>query len=741
MDRALLHHRWIIAPGFMKNRFLKIRKENPELNFHVADREELFRRLCFSFDDRAKIFLHRKGILYENAEEILDSLRFLKKGVSEKADELIALREEMDREGLLIRDPYFSSFFSKQEALVIGYESDDPELSQLLKMTSVSVRYLDREIPCGGTVYEFETLEEEMRYLFERIYLWIEAGIPTDRIKVVTRDETYIRALKKYQSFHSLKFSFPSGTSFFQSDDFALLRDFLATTVPDQAFDLASDRMRDEEGFASLRETYLRVKEYLKAEEAIAYLSFVARSIPYREESYEGVISVCDLSQCGEEDYVLVPGFSLNVYPGVFRDEDYLSDKEKALMGRKTSFEMQKEEERNFFFKNGPLKHLEFSYAKTNDKEVYYPSHLAERGGMKLTSYPFSDRLFSRGSFSLFMGKVFDDYEQFSYLSPHLDSCSREEISYRKYTHAYRKIPGKEDGVLRLSFTGLQTYFECGFKYYLTYILKADTFEDSIYSKVGSIVHTLFEYEVKGKEISFEEATDRQELTAREKTLISCLKEQTENSLNHFRKWREATSLKYLISEAEQFTYPISETAVLEGKIDLIATDEKRYIIVDYKTKEFKFEAKKVPFGFSLQLPLYYLLTQGEDSPYSERELIGLYIHTVLSKDFYSGTTDYLLLNGITLKESGYEAVEGNDNFVKKNNKRKVAFGEKEFDDLIAETRELLSRASEAIRDRAFPIGPKIWGKSNLSCDHCSFQDVCYHDYRDNVYLKPEVEK
>ena len=741
MDYTLFHHRWVIAPRFMKNRFMKMREDHPELNFHLADREELFRRLCFSFDDRAKIFLHRKGILYENAQEILNSLCFLKSGVSKKADDLIALREEMDRENLLIRDPYFPPFFSKQEALVIGYDANDPELSQLLKMTSVSARYLDEEIPFGRTVYEFETFEEEMRYLFERIYTWLGKGIPSDKIKVVTKDETYIRALKKYQSFHSLKFSFPSGTSFFQSDDFALLRDFLSTTVPDQAFDLVSDRVRDKEGFASLREIYYRVKDYLKTEEAEEYLAFAAKSIPYREESYEGVISVCDLAQCGDEDYVLVPGFSFDRYPGICRDDDYLSDREKALLGRMTSFERQKEEERNFFFKIGFLKNIEFSYAKTNDKEVFYLSHLAERGKMNVAVYRFSDRFFSEGAFSLFMGKVFDDYEQFSYLSPYLNSCSKEEIGYRKYTHAYRKIPGEEAGILRLSFTGLQTYFECGFKYYLTYILKADAFEDSIYSKVGGVVHSLFEYEAKGMERSFEEAMNTQELTAREKTLISCLKEQAEYALDHFRKWREKTALTSLISEAEQFTYPISDTAVLEGKIDLIATDSQRYVIIDYKTKEFKFEAKKVPFGFSLQLPLYYLLTQGEDSPYSERELVGLYIHTILSKDFYSGKDDYLLFNGITLKESGYEIMEGTGNFVKKNNKRKVVFGEKEFADLIAKTRDLLSRASEAIRDRTFSIDPKIWGKSNLSCKYCSFQDICYRDERDNIYLKPEEEE
>ena len=58
---------------------------------------------------------------------------------------------------------------------------------------------------------------------------------------------------------------------------------------------------------------------------------------------------------------------------------------------------------------------------------------------------------------------------------------------------------------MKLSYTSLKTYFECGFKFYLSRILKIDEFEETLSTKLGTIMHKYLELIAKNKKIEFEE--------------------------------------------------------------------------------------------------------------------------------------------------------------------------------------------------------------------------------------------
>ena len=55
----------------------------------------------------------------------------------------------------------------------------------------------------------------------------------------------------------------------------------------------------------------------------------------------------------------------------------------------------------------------------------------------------------------------------------------------------------------------------------------------------------------------------------------------------------------------------LNNNFILEGKIDLILSNQNHYVIIDYKTNDSEnFSPDLIKHGFSLQLPIYYLLTK-----------------------------------------------------------------------------------------------------------------------------------
>ena len=75
MDFSSFNNKIIITND--KNELIQLRSINPFLNFKIMNKNELLEKIYFSFDDRARIFLHRLGHPYENTNEILSSLYFL----------------------------------------------------------------------------------------------------------------------------------------------------------------------------------------------------------------------------------------------------------------------------------------------------------------------------------------------------------------------------------------------------------------------------------------------------------------------------------------------------------------------------------------------------------------------------------------------------------------------------------------------------------------------------------------
>ena len=66
----------IIAPPLKQSELLEYKKEYPETRFTLIDKENFVKWNCFKYDERAEIFLLRKGYRLSAVKEILRAFEY-----------------------------------------------------------------------------------------------------------------------------------------------------------------------------------------------------------------------------------------------------------------------------------------------------------------------------------------------------------------------------------------------------------------------------------------------------------------------------------------------------------------------------------------------------------------------------------------------------------------------------------------------------------------------------------------
>lgn len=737
MDLNILNNSLIISNN--KKELLEIKKSNPFLNFKIINKKELFSNLFFHYDSKANLYLYRKGILLDNTDEILNNLYFLKPNINSKIDNLISLKNELEQNKLLLKEDFYQDYLKNKK--IILYDLDlDIELKSIFEQLNIQPIIINNEFKLDKCVYEFNNFDEEIRFIFEQIALLIEKGIPLNKIKILTNNELYISSLKKYENYFSFKFNFSNEEKIIHSNDIKLFKSIFSSTNLDETLTQIENRIIDVDAFNKLLRKILEVKSYIQENEIENYIDYITKKIKISSIKYEnGIDVVFSLDNLNKEDYLLIPGFILNQYPKIIKDEDYLSDKEKIILNMVTSNQKQLFQENNFIRSLSKFNNVIISYCLKNDKEEYYPSLLIEKYNLPIIkNYEFTNYVYSKDYYNYFNSNVLDEYNNFSFISPYLKNIDAKEIEYKTYTNQFTNINNFILSNMKLSYTSLKTYFECGFKFYLSRILKIDEFEDTLSTKLGTIMHKYLELVAKNKKIDFDELLSLYSLTNKERIIISALKNQIILEEENINNLFNSTCLKTVNAEDTSFSYSLNNNFILEGKIDLILSNQNHYVIIDYKTNDSEnFSPDLIKHGFSLQLPIYYLLTKNSSSNFINKDISGLYINTILSKNYFKNDFKYLLLNGLTFNDN-FNLIQGEQELIKKQNRNYISYDNEEFKNNIETTSKIINEACNQIQDGNFKINPKVIQNKVDSCKYCKYKDICYMTYKDIVYLKED---
>ena len=184
-----------------------------------------------------------------------------------------------------------------------------------------------------------------------------------------------------------------------------------------------------------------------------------------------------------------------------------------------------------------------------------------------------------------------------------------------------------------------------------------------------------------------------------------------------------------------------------KGFIDKILKLKDLIIIIDYKTYSIDIKLNYLPYGLSMQLPIYLYLTKNMDH---NAKVIGIYLQQVLFNKFNNDknkTIKEQLKNSLKLKgysignetlleefDSNYkdsEIIQGMKLTSKGFGAYSKVLSEKQLDNVYKLTEKKIDECIDKIIDANFDINPKKINGENIGCKFCKFNDICFVNNKD----------
>ena len=339
-----------------------------------------------------------------------------------------------------------------------------------------------------------------------------------------------------------------------------------------------------------------------------------------------------------------------------------------------------------------------------------------------------------------------------------------KNINYRTYDNTFKGI-NKQDlynylnNTLTLSYSSIQSYNECAFKYYLKNILKVNDNVDSFKAKIGTIFHEILsniykenynytqEYKNKIKDFS----------TNKERFLATNLTQELNYVVDTIHEQEKYIELKDELTEMKikiniDSNININFIGIID-KLKIKKLDNDYFaVVIDYKTGSPDTSLKNINYGLNMQLPIYFYLLNRSDK-FKNVIPVGMYYQKILSnklinsKDEEKEKKDFFKLEGYS--NSNTEILDKfdksyNDSQIIKSMKTtqngfyaysKIMSSQefKKLDEIIDnKIHDVINKINEA----DFSIDPKKIDKKNISCEFCSYKDICFKQEKDIINLK-----
>ena len=733
--------------------------------------QDLKKNLFFDYDYQTIAFVMEYcNVSIAVAKIYLENLYFLKDINSEKVQFLIHLRKVLDEKGLLIYHSLFADSIRGKKVLVYGYPVLSKEQKLILEKLGVpyQIYELNQEsyLP---KIYEASTMEEEVHFVLEEISKLIDSGIPISHIKIIASEE-YGNILERGLMLYEIPFNKRGNHSFYST---LLAKDFL------NHYDDASL----EENILALLEKYRNVDELIKIINRSVLVCDKAKRKEFiiedlkqarlKENLYdEAVLFVSLEDSFTDEDYVFLLGFNVNLYPSIKRDIDYLSDSIKEELGLDPSYLVNQYEEISILSQIKKIKNLVITYKLAGPNGKYYPSILLKQiPVLVLPIFIASNVSHSKKYSQIEYANALDELYKYNTVQETLGLYQKSLIiPYHTYDNQFTGVSCKLlkehlHHELTLSYTNMEMYQECAFRYYISKILRLDIFEETFKTIIGNVMHHILELGLI-KDINIPEEIMKfikekeYSLNAKEMFYLERFSEDLKRILEVIREQQKHSKLQSYLFENEFYVYKDRDDMKItfKGMIDKVmyteAFSKEVLAVVDYKTGNTNITLQDLDYGLHLQLPIYLYLLKKSDR-FGNALIAGFYIQKVLpkkeniqlKKSAHELLKEKLALQGFTNSDEALmEMIDDdyqNSSIIKNlqfkkngeiSSKSKVINSE-DMDLVIDKIDQIIDQVIEQILDGQFLINPKVVHQKNIACTYCKFKDLCFMKKQDEVTL------
>ena len=748
----------IITPNSNKIRLLDRFNNDKELhNIKFMTKKEYLDNYYYSYDDKTIMYLLKKYQL--NIDIIKEYLSYMniidinKEYKSNKINNLKNIKIELLNNNLLYENKYFKEYIKDKNIIISNYYDLDKYEEEAL---NTKLEYKD--INYSNDVYEFNSLEDELVFICTKIIELLNNNIDINKIYLTGITEDYYYSIKRIFNYFNIPINITNNSKIYGTK---LVQDFINTNKLN---------LNDESNL-ELNKKLLSIKNSLiniedSSNEYKEILIDKIKSMSTKKEEYDNAINIINLYERDIEDdeYVFLLGFNMDAFPSIDKDIDYISDNEKdELPLYKTTYKniRRKKALINILSK---IKNITISYHLTSSFTDYYPSPLIDEYNFNVIKDYKIPNIYSNFYNQLRLAKYLDLYTVYNEEDTSLkELLTHYNIPYKMYSNKYTLIDDFTKNVklpLSFSYSSLNNYNECHFKYYLSKILKIDNYESNFAAFIGTMYHDILTHVFDDNfdfEFTYNNYLSDKQLSNKEKLLLERIKEELKELINIEKKQYNITNYKDSYYEKElRIDYNKKVDAYFHGFIDRILYNKDsnfKYAILDYKSGTIDTDIKPMKYGLHLQLPSYLYLIE-KSNEFTNPTFTGIYYQNILfDRNTWSPKeNNYDELLKENTKYIGYSTddIERLSNFDPTYEKSELiksmsytdkfsqyakSLSDVSVDQMINYTEKAISKSIDSIIDRDFTINPKIYKKKDISCKYCKFNDICFKSNDDIVYL------
>ena len=752
---------YIVPSNIKKDLLIDLNKEKL-LNIKFFSLEELIDKLTFTYDKEAIYYLTNKhNIKEEVAITYLDNLKYILEVKDDNMIKLINLKEELDNNKLLKYGEDIKPYLKGKSIEVYGYDYVPNFYKKYLD--EVGAKITSKEYGnYKHDIYEFSYIDDEIEYVANRIIDLINSGIDINNIKITNLDSDYNEPIKRIFDLYNIPIDIDDNNSIYNT---LIIRDFLEyydSNNIEESLELLKEKydLNDENNNYIYNKLISVLNRYTFTNESIKNsLIYDFKHIKNKNVLLKNKVEIINLRDniFNDDEYVFLMNFNSSSIPKCYRDDDYLSDNTKKMIGLETSEELNKVEREIDLNIIKSIKNLVITYKLKTPYDDFIGSTLIEDLNFEIKR-PEVENKYSNKMNYFRLSRELDNMLKFSIKADDLDYLYSiyRDIKYRKFNNNFKGI-NKDDLLkllnnrLSLSYSSMNNYYKCPFKYYMENVLYLSKEEKTFALDIGNIFHELLSKSF-AEDFDLDKEFDKvvnSTSVPKEKFFLNKLKDELKFVIDTIKYQNSFSSLDKTLYENKVYVNKSGSVKLtFTGTIDKLLYKEegdKTYIvIIDYKTGNPDINLKNTKYGLDMQLPVYLYLANNMTT-IKNVEVIGFYLQHVLDNEIskkkgktYSNIKkENLRLLGYTVddeKEISLFDKNYTDSEVIKSmkitsngfSKDTKLVTKDQINSLIKLTEKHIDDAFNNILDAKFDINPKRIDDTLISCQYCKYRDVCF---------------
>ncbi len=762
MNELTTENLLIICPNEEKMKILDtMSKENKLYDIKFMTKEEYKKNYFYNYDEKALYYLLSKyHFNLDVAKVYLKNLYVIDEKKNYQAPKLSFLKDlklELIENNLLEVNPTFKDYIKSKNILVKSYYDLEKYEEEMLN-TKV-------EIPSSTLttkVVECETLEEEVNSVCLQILNLLKSGVDINKIYLTNISNDYYYTINKLFNYYNIPINLDMNNSIYGTK---VVKDFLETKELDLEDKTKSIINRKLVTILSeLSSLDSTTKEY----KTILIDKLKSTKLPPKKK--QNAITIKDLYKetFSSDEYVFVLGFNQDILPKMEKDIAYINDAIKDEVPLyKTSY-LNKRNKEVLVYLLSNIKNLYLSYKLSSPFSSFYKSSLITDLKLELVKPQPDNYTFSNLYNKLRLAEKLDLYHLYGEKPDGLTKLyTHYNIPYNTYSNAFTSLNNDTylthlPYPLKLSYTSLNSYNECAFKYYVKYVLKLDKYEDNFAAFIGSLYHKILQLYQKTNfdfETEYHKYLETRELTLKEKLLLLRIKKDLLHLIDTLKKQQLLTGYDAALYEKKvEVELDKKVSVIFTGTIDKIMYYQKiedtYFTLIDYKTGFIDTHIEPMKYGLHMQLPVYLYLIH-YSKVFRNPIFTGIYYQNIMfNYPTWTGKKEQEQIYKENLMLQGYStddtAILGrfDSTFEKSEYIKSMSYTEEKgfgtyaktisndmLYDLVKYTKKHISDTTDEIISANFDINPKVYAGKNIACDFCNFKDLCFMKEKDQKYL------